>query len=530
MMKLVNRRLICIIFIFSVFCSLNAGSGELTLDTIQNYKDWGWVALVIQNEYITVAIVPEMGGNILQYDFEIDTFLLLEPETFGESYASGSGISPFDEGSWGFGGLETWPTPEAWPPPPNLTYRNYSYLVESCNADSIVIFLKSEKEIETFPGLQFERKISVYNHSTRVKIENKVINLNPASVEYGIMNVSYAQGEHKGHDDFGNFCLNFPLNSESIFTGGVYFRNISEGFLGQINPEIYSIEYRPSQGKIFADVKEGWSSFVDKLDSQAYVKTFDVFEGEDYPDNGARYEVYVSADPHFLAMEVISPIKLLPANGGSYSFVDNLFSTKLNKTIVKATHAGASIQRLSFDSITSSIDGTFGVFYKGEAHFAYYDIDHKLLSVENNFLVDPDTNISIHEIINLPPKTNFIALEVYNSCNKSIDVLDEIDFSAKEISGISQPEGEESKAFLVKNKILKNNELLNIQVINLINEYITIDLFDATGKKVSTIYRGEIKESVFNDYYQLKNMNQGLYIVTLSYKSKIFCEKIVICQ
>jgi len=181
----------------------------LKLDTIQNYRTWGWDALVIKNEYITVAIVPEMGGNILQYDFGTDTFMLLNSKTFGQKYNVGSLNSPFD-GSWGFGGFETWPSPEAWPPPANLTYRKFTYNLEACNSDSIVLFLKSTKETETFPGIQFERKISVYNHSTRVKIENTIINLNSNVVRFGIMNVSYVKVNHENLNDYDNFLVNFP--------------------------------------------------------------------------------------------------------------------------------------------------------------------------------------------------------------------------------------------------------------------------------------------------------------------------------
>ncbi len=133
-LKMSIQIIVCTLLFIS---TLRANAGTLTLDTIQNYKNWK--ALVIKNEYITVATVPEMGGNILQYDFGIDTFLLLEPKTFGKSFSDGLGISPF-ENSWGFGGFETWPMPEGWPPP--QTYRVFSFITETGNADSIVIIKK----------------------------------------------------------------------------------------------------------------------------------------------------------------------------------------------------------------------------------------------------------------------------------------------------------------------------------------------------------------------------------------------------
>lgn len=516
----------CTLFLFNSSLALIPNTINFTLDTIQNYKNWGWEALVIQNEYITVAIVPEMGGNILQYDFGTDTLLLLEPETYGESYSPVSGNSPFD-GAWGFGGFQTWPTPEAWPPPPNLTYCNYSYTVEASNSDSITIFLKSEKEIITFPGLQFERRISVYNRSTRVKIENKVINHNPKPVKYGMMNVSYMAGFRDSLNNYDDFCLNFPVNPASKFKDGVYFDPKSKGFLGQTDPGIYTIEYHPTQGKIYADVNDGWASFTDKKDNQSYIRVFDLFEGETYPDNGARYEVYLSVVPHFLAMEVMSPLKDLSANGGSYTFVDNLYSTKLNNTIFKATHAGASIQRLSYDSITSKITGTFGVFHKGEVRLSYYDKNHHFLSSERSIPAYPDSTMYLNETVYLPAGTNYIQLDAFDAENRFTGILDQIDFSATERVRISQFKADDS-VFLIRNNVIKNGAELNYQVNKLTNEKVKIELFNSCGKKVCTIYQGTIKYPVFNNYFRLKNLNEGIYVVVLTCRSKQIREKMVV--
>jgi hypothetical protein len=516
-----------LLFINSIL-TLKANPIDFTLDTIQNYKNWGWEALVIQNEYITVAIVPEMGGNILQYDFGKDTLLLLEPNTFGKSFAMGTGKSPFD-GTWGFGGFQTWPTPEAWPPPPNLTYRTYSYTVETSNSDSITIFLKSEKEISIFPGLQFERKISVYNHSTRVKIENKVINQNPKPAQCGIMNVSYFAGIRDSLNNYADFRLNFPLNPASNYKDGIYFDPKSKGFLGQTDPGIYTIEYNPTQGKIYADVKDGWASFTDKKDDQCYLRVFDVFEGETYPDNGARFEVYLSVVPHFMALEVMSPIKDLTANGGNFTFADNLFSTKLNNTIFKATHAGASSQRLSYDSLTNKLTGILGVFYKCEIRLSYYDKSHHFLSTERCMLAYPDSTIFINETVHLPSETNFIELGAYQIDNHFIDILDQIDFSAKDRVKISRSY-DATKILSLRNNVIKNGTELYYQVNNLVNEKIKIDLYNVNGKNVCPVYRGSINEPVFNNHLPIKDMNQGLYFIILTYQDRLICEKIVVCK
>jgi hypothetical protein len=393
-----------ILFFISGSQPLKSQEDSLTIDTISNYHEWGWESLVIRNKYITVAVVPSMGGNILQYDFGIDTFLVLEPATYGQDYSAGTGNSPFD-GSWGFGGFQIWPTPEAWPPPPNLTYRIYSYSLDTINSDSLVLSLVSEPETEIFPSLQMKRKITIYRRSTRVKVENTLINLYSRDCLNGMMNATYVRPEHENRNDFENFVMSFPINPESSYSNGVYFNTQSTSFLGQLVPGVYGIEYRNTQGKIFADVRDGWMGYVDKQGGQSYCRVFDVMEQESYPDNGARLEVYVSINPQFMAIEVMSPLYDIAKNGGSCSFTENLYASENNELIVKAGHAGLVSQRIGYDSIQGMVAGKFSVFSEGTARLEFLNYEHNLLDTAGSFSVYPDKSYELKDTIELPVQT-----------------------------------------------------------------------------------------------------------------------------
>jgi hypothetical protein len=519
-MKNYIQLILTFIIQLSFYDSLKSQNDFLKVDTIHDYKNWGWDALVIKNRYINVAVVPSMGGNILQYDFGVDTFLLLEPRTFCQSYDTT--VSPFDN-SWGFGGLETWPTPEAWPPPPFLTYRLFKYTTECSNTDSVVIFLNSEKESTTFPGIKFDRKISVYKNSTRVKIENTIINQNNTDVNYGIMNVNYVSPTHLNENDFNNFSINFPVNKQSKYMDGVYYDPKSKSFLGQIVPGIYSIEFNPSQGKIYADVKDGWASFTDKKDNQAYFKVFDVFENETYPDNGARFEVYIQAsDPAFMAMEVISPLKKLSANGGSYTFVDNLYSSQsLQSTVLKANHAGATFERLKYDSISTILRGSFSVFNNGNIKIMIYDLNCTLLQKTDSFKVYPDTIIGIKKEIALPSNTNRIEVQAFNSADDLIGVLDYIDYSEKvSIENVISVSDEEPINLRISNQQIQYN--LNIRKAG----FVSIILCDITGRQTENIFSGFLNTGLYSMNYQLKSTYAGIYLLVYSNQGKFITRKI----
>jgi len=229
-----------------------------------------------------------------------------------------------------------------------------------------------------------------------------------------------------------------------------------------------------------------------------------------------------------MAIEVMSPLKKLAANGGKYTFKENLFSTKLNNTILRATHAGASTERLSFDSLTHKVTGAFGLFYKGNARLLYYDKSHNLLSSEKSFAVYPDTSIIINETINLPENTNYIALEAYTADNKYIDILDEIDFSPQKVSGLKQMNAGK-KIFTVKNNILKNNDILKFTINNTSNaSSVVINIYGVDGKLVENVFHGSQQKGEYNSQHQLKNVKPGFYSIVFSSNGIMICDKIIV--
>jgi hypothetical protein len=377
----------------------------------------------------------------------------------------------------------------------------------------------------TFPGIQFERRIRVYKNSTRVKIENTIVNVNAKEVNYGIMNVNYVSPTHSIENDYTNFRINFPVNQQSKFEDGVYYEPKSKSFLGEIVPGIYSIEFKASQGKIYADVKDGWASFMDKRDNQAYFKVFDVFENETYPDNGARFEVYIQPSvPAFMAMEVMSPMRKISANGGRYTFTDNLYSSKsLPETVLKVNHAGATFERLHYDSISSTLTGSFSVFNNGNIKVKMYDLDGKLLQTTDSIEVSPDTIVELKKVITLPSNTVRIEVQAYNSAAKMVSVLDYLDYSEKVSTGNVESADEiGSFHLMISNRQIHYN--LNIRKAG----RVSISLCDVMGRQIENIYAGYLNTGDYSMNYHLKSSSAGIYFVVYSSLGELVAKKIVV--
>ena len=45
---------------------LHAQTPDISVRTISNYNSWGWDAVVMQNNFIKLAIIPAIGGRVME--------------------------------------------------------------------------------------------------------------------------------------------------------------------------------------------------------------------------------------------------------------------------------------------------------------------------------------------------------------------------------------------------------------------------------------------------------------------------------
>jgi membrane protein YdbS with pleckstrin-like domain len=111
-MRNIKKITFSITFAVILLFSLQAQTDSVSIDTIDNYQGWGWEALVVKNNFITLGIVPSIGARVLQYDLATDTFMITNSSLYGQSFVpeTGNYSGPYS-GNWGYGGYKTWPAP-----------------------------------------------------------------------------------------------------------------------------------------------------------------------------------------------------------------------------------------------------------------------------------------------------------------------------------------------------------------------------------------------------------------------------------
>jgi hypothetical protein len=412
-----NLSLIFTITILAI-TNLMAAASDVTIETIDNYNSWNKKALVIKNGYIELVILPEIGGRVIRYGFEGDEYMFINSETIDQNYNPDTDINgPWGNGNVGYGGYKVWPAPQSvwgWPPPPHLAWGTYSYEIEHSSADSVIVYLESEEETSKTPGLVFSRRYRVYKNSTKVCIEQTIINNNSEAQDWSIWDVTQAINQHGTDADYSNFSVYFPVNKDDIWASGNSFLNS----VTSVNDNLSKYKYNGG-GKLYSFVNEGWESFVDEKDKQTYTKMFSIEEGN-FPDDGANFEIYGGGN--YIEIEVLSPIISLDANGGSYSYNEDWYAANLGGAILKSTKSGAVKSKLTLTA--STLTGEYGIYNKGYLKINCLDLQNNVLQSGDPLTVDAAENFVLNQSISLPEGTTKIQLNAYTSSDKLIGELD----------------------------------------------------------------------------------------------------------
>lgn len=421
---MLNRYAVSLYCSFILCLSSYAAPDSVSLDTINDYHGWGWEVLVVSNNYITIGIVPAIGGRVLQYDLDTDTFMIINESLFGQLFYDESS-SPWN-GNWGYGGYKTWPAPQSvwnWPPPPTLAWGNYEYEVTHASNDSVVIWLRGQTETIRAPGLRFDRYIAVYRNSSRVKVTTVLFNDDDQEQNWSIWDVTQTIVQHETDNDFVNYSVYFPAAGPSdVWGSGPYY--------DEVLPGIYQAKYVSDEGKISSSTSEGWVCYTDERDEQTYAKIFDLVEGAEYTHNGASVEIYTNGSIEYMEVEVLGPYESIGPNSDSIIFIEDWYATRVSGPLYSANRAGLVKEQLEYNRQTKTLSGVFGVFNEGELQIKYFDSDSMEIGTGPVLNVSPFVVADMAETDDLPASTQTIELQAYNVDGLYIDCIDRIDISA----------------------------------------------------------------------------------------------------
>ncbi len=258
----------------------------------------------MSNGLIEIVVVPAIGGRIMTYSLNNTNVIYENPAEFGKTY-------PPVKGVWrNFGGYKVWPAPQTWWPPEPVLDSAESR-IEILSPSSLRIIGAPSPEA----GLQYIKDVTIYPGSSQVTILQKMINVSNQQLERSIWDVTQVKVPGR---------VIFSLNPKSVFPEKIKYWDAEKILSKQLffKNGLVLVKYDGSEGKLGADSPSGWIAY--QYQNLTYLKKFQYFPGEKYPDDGCTVEVWANTEPPYVEVEVLSPLKTLEP-GQSYIFTEDWY-------------------------------------------------------------------------------------------------------------------------------------------------------------------------------------------------------------
>ncbi len=508
-----------------------AADEATTIETIKDYNGWGWQAIVMQNDLITVATMPDIGARIMQYDLDGHPSIFINPAEIGKVHAP-------RQGTWyNYGGYKIWPAPQSrwsWTPPAQLDSGPFTSQIIDDTADSVSLFVRSPKAVWTkhqdLPGLVIERKTIIYRGTSRVKVVQSFVNTTDSEMSWSIWDVTQSIVHHPGETDYSNFWVYFPIKKEgSVFgASGVKTSASSKAWKGEVAPGVFGVQFKPEGKKIFADSPQGWIAYVDERDGYAFFKMFDIWEGADYPDDGARNEVWINKNPAYLEVEVVSPIWSIPPNNGIITFVEEWYAAHLYGPVIAVNRVGAVASHLRRQAGTTMLTGIYGIFTQGTAQIVYLNAAGAVIKEGAVYNVSPKEEFAVEEDLAPPADAATVEVRVFDQSGALVGAVDSMPVA--ELTAVLEQIEHPVGFSLEQNYPNPFNPATTMAFTLERSQRVSLNVFDSNGRHITTLVdefksRGEHRVS-----WEASSLAGGVYFARISTDSQSDIIKMVLLK
>lgn len=395
----------------------------------------GWDAQVVSNDWVKLTIVPQLGGRLMQVEFDGHPYLFVNPRFEGKF------IPPEQAaGKWiNYGGDKIWPMPEG-------NEDENHWVLESSAIDDEpygfkVIEQGSECKVELDgpvdekTGLQYSRQISIGNSSPAIYFHALMKNATAHTLQWSVQSVSqYNLASSTTPDTFNhNFWAYTALRLDSAYIDGYHVRSgLADGPAFMPENGLFRLHWTYMSNEVWIDSPAGWLAVADGESGYGMIERFAFDPAATYPgkatvifyQNGPSVEFDDAGmptiparkqadEPFYMEAEVNSPLVTL-APGASYAFDTSWFPVHISPQITKVTEAGAVTSSLQavFKGQHLMVSGAFSVAVPGRLQLRIYSRGGR--EVQRIMLddVDPRHAINLHRELPLTLEPSRVSLHL----------------------------------------------------------------------------------------------------------------------
>lgn len=394
-----------------------------------------WFAINVSNGLISLSIVPEIGGRLLDLSLGGTQILYSNPRLRGKAIPR----LGERESSRNYGGSKVWPAPQGWsserewpgPPDPILDCGAYDWRAET-GPDSAIVHLRSTHDEYTV--ITMSRQIKISLRTSSVEVRHTMQNTSRRPVCWSIWQVTQINAE-RGLEIF------IPATGFHQTFGDIPYPAVS--YCG--SKKHVRVKYQDQVAKLAVEANQGWFASLDRASEFALAESFPVTQGARYPDDSATAfwisghgmftlhgdrvdmgTVPGGCDPH-VETEIMSPLTEL-APGESFEFRTAWHAAAIDSDEVAAVNpAGIIGTPLVLEAGSPArFTGSFGVFWLAKLRMIAYDRASQVVGVFDLGDVSPCRPVRVDRAIELPEHTSRCSLILFDNNGEQLGVLDRV--------------------------------------------------------------------------------------------------------
>ncbi|WP_452228507.1 MULTISPECIES: hypothetical protein [unclassified Lacinutrix] len=480
------KSLLTLLIVF-ITCSCIAQNPK-TVSVEENYKNWNWENVyVAKNKYISLAVVSDAGGRILEYNLGEVPSLWLNSEMLGKTFPATDEIK---QNEWrNFGGYRLVPLPfencsvdregnrgNRWPPPVIIGAATYDVTKGKNDLGFETIEVQSgvqQLPVPKFFGnigfvypdkieeeIQYARTLYIEPNSSLVYIDHTLKNVGDREVKRGLkISSQHVSETEKGLHDGENYVAYVPFDKNLKLPNGEQFEittnadqrwnylnrnrfkldkknpehiekyyNHGTNWNGEVAPGIYEVAYDYNQmAGIHMIASESWLCYVNKKTNTAFAKIMEPYNPELEYDHGLNNAIFCSGlSEGYIETEVQTPLYTLAPNE-SFDYREIHGAAQIeNAPVLNVNLAGITTKKITFTNSGNSVEGTYGVFIEGKAVLQFKTGDTLLKSYDVES-VNPLKVFKMNVAIEKPAYFDTMQIVVIDT-NKNETVLDSLYF------------------------------------------------------------------------------------------------------
>lgn len=440
--------------------------------TVKSTNYLGWKAEQLANRWVTLEIVPQIGGRLMQVTFGGHDYLYINPQAQGQVFTP----QTTGRGPRNYGGDKIWPLPEGDQDEQHwlqggfqpIDYGTYTLQVLS-HGPTCAVRMTGPPSQDI--GQRYIREISIGSDSPEISFHNVMQNVSGFPQTWSEQTIS----EYPTHNADGSPNTKLwsvtQLNPQSAYPGGYHIET------GPQDNDAYSVSggnlrvhWNNISQEVWIDSPTGWLAEIDGSTGYAMVERHHIDPAMQYPGKatiifysaGARRQRPAQtqnatspetapgisggtqqpqpsqlqpsaqapaaaqgepqrqnppADGTFIEEEVNSPMVEL-APGESYTLDTTWYPTRMGEDFKTATWAGVVGTPLTATRTSDGLvlAGNFGVFYSGSLVAHFYpgrDLTQQLMSVT------PSEPVKLQTTVQAP--ANIARVSVHVVDEKGVD-------------------------------------------------------------------------------------------------------------